>query len=73
MQLCQGLGDYFRVPQNGHEIRIAFPTWHDMHVQMPRDPGAGDRRHIDPDIESIRMQRALQKQPRGLNTVRQIK
>ena len=40
-------GDHARLRDRRHEIGVAAPAWHQMHVQVPREAGAGDAsRHV---------------------------
>src|SRR6516225_5779282 len=35
------LGQHARVADRGHEVRVAVPPWHEMHVQVIDDAGTG--------------------------------
>ena len=40
---------------NRHEVRVAVPARHEMHVQVPDCPRARSTPDVDPDIETVRI------------------
>ena len=46
-----------RLTQDRHEVGVALPAGHDVHVQVVCNPGAGNVTQVEPDIESLRASR----------------
>ena len=47
------LRDHPDIGENGHEVAVAGPTRDDMHMNVIRDPRAGNRAEIPADIEPL--------------------
>ncbi len=55
VEIFESLADDSHLSGNGHEIGIAFPSGHNVHVDMIWQAGAGTTIDIDTDIEPLGM------------------
>src|SRR6266849_2850854 len=44
-----------RFADSGHEIRVAHPPWHEVHMEMISNAGAGRAAQIHAQVEAVRM------------------
>lgn len=42
-----------RLADGGHEVCVANPAWHDVHVKMVCDSGSGGASQVHADVESV--------------------
>src|SRR5687767_13878082 len=62
------LGQHARPSDDGHEVGVAVPARHEMHVHVLDDAGAGRRAEIDADVDSFQPVGLAQ---RGLASLRE--
>src|SRR5579864_1954616 len=53
-RLHEVLGNDAHVGENGHEVRVAAPARHDMHVPVIDDPGSGGASEVPAEVVAIR-------------------
>ena len=53
----QVFGQHPRLADDGHEVGVAVPARHQVHVQVIEDAGAGRTAEIDPDVDALRLVR----------------
>ena len=61
------------VADDGHEVRVAIPPRHEVHVQVIGDAGAGRPAEIDTDVQTLRAVRLLQRDLRMAREAHQLR
>ena len=64
--LLDRLRHHFRVRDHRHEVVVARPARHHVHVDVVLDPGAGDPPLVEADVVAVRRVHLLEPADRGL-------